>query len=490
MTNTSVKFIYLSNTHSQMNKDCYILIILSLINLVIALFSFGSFLVEDAAIHGQISSLILENGFISDYLPVSDTLLTYPPLFHYLAAFLGLFMPIITAVRALGAVFFAIIPISVYFASKILTKKPIIPALFSVVMANISFILVFSAFPQLLALNLYLWFLFLFFNGKKILAGLFAGLAMLAHPFIGFFAMFTLFLLLVFYKKESLKTIGLSLLVFLLWAKQYIMIVINMFSNSWNNSRWVEIQGYHFEPFQSLINIIFFRLNIIIFALALIGIYLFLKSKIEMRKKIVLSCVFLLPLLFTIYHFGPAQYKFLDILSIPVLLFSGFVFSHKLKNKSVSGVFQNKKIVWFILVIFCMASLCLPVKNVYDFTYSKEKSFSAFDKKYYGAASWLRENRGDFSRVLLLDNSSIEKNPKSFSSELVFSQLAHKYPLDGVISDLEKYSESYKQQLHDRKLIIQGDYTLLKNYNVKYLVGHCTGRVIYDDGRVRICEIE
>ncbi len=471
-----------------MKKDYIILALLCLFNLGLAILSFGGFVVEDAAIHAEISSLILHNGhFITTYQPVSDTLLTYPPLFHYLAAFLGLLMPIITSVRLLGAISFAILPLSAYFASKTLTKKPIVPAIAAAAMANLSFILVFSAFPQLLALNFYFWFLHFFFRSKKIVAGVFAGLAIITHPFTGFFTGFTLLALLVFYKKQALKTVLAGLVVSMLWAKQYFLIIVNMVSNSWNNARWVEVQGFHFEQFSSLLNVLFYRLNIVIFGLAIAGFVLFMNSqKHNWKKKVVFGAIFGLPLLFTIYHLGPAQYKFLDMLSVPLILFSGMLFGwFKFPKKSLSRVF-----VIGAIVLVLLASFFLPVKNVYDFTYSREKSFSSFDYKYYGAAVWLRQNRQDFSRVVLLDNSSIEKPPKNFSSELVFSQIAQKCPMDGTISDLEKYSESYKKQLEDRKLIIMGDFTKLEKYDIKYVVGDCQQNVIYKSKGVNICEIK
>jgi len=472
-----------------MKKDFMILAVLVVFNLALAFYSFGGFVVEDAAIHAEISSLILHNGpFITSYQPVSNTLLTYPPLFHYLAALLGLFLPIILSVRILGAIAFALIPVSAYFASKTLTKKPIIPAIASVAMANLSYILVFAAFPQLMALNLYLWFLYFFFKDKKILAGVFAGLTILTHPFTGFFTMFTLLVFLIVYKKSSLKTILPAFAISLFWAKQYLLILLNMFSNSWNNSRWVAAQGFHFEPLQSLLNVVFFRLNIIVFILAMAGFVLFLNSsKIEHKKRVVFSFVFALPLIFTIYHVGVAQYKFLDILSVPLILFCGTIFS--IKNQKISFFVKKwKKPLIGLGIIIIVSSLYLPITNVHNFVYDKEKKYSAFDQKYLDAALWLGQNRKDFSRVVLLDESSIEKPPKSFNSELVFSQLANKYPLDGTISDLEKYSEEYRQQLEDRKLIIQGDYALLEKYDVKYLVGDCKGKIIYKDSNTQICE--
>jgi uncharacterized membrane protein len=187
---------------------------------------------------------------------------------------------------------------------------------------------------------------------------------------------------------------------------------------------------------------------------------------------------------------GAAQYKFLDFLSIPVLIFSGVALS-ELKIKWTLPV---RIAAAGVLVLFIVLSLCMQLWfNGSPYHYSME--ISAFDSRYSNAAAWLRENREDYSRVLLLDESSIEKPVDDFSSELVFSQLSGKYPLDGTISDLEEYSAEYKQQLKDRELILREKDSaqrefLMNKYDVKYVVGKsCGSKVIYEDDFTKICEL-
>ncbi|MFC2136097.1 hypothetical protein ACFLTH_15890 [Bacteroidota bacterium] len=464
-------------------RKYYFLALLFLINFCVAIFSFQTFIVEDAAIHAEIASVIINNNYIADtYMPVTDILITYPPFFHYLSIIISFVLPLITSVRLLGAISYAFLPVAVYFASSVFTKKPLMPAAFSVVIVNLTYILAFAAFPQLMAFNFLLLFIYFFFRKKHWLAGLFAGLTIITHSFTGLFAFSLLFIIGVLYNKKAWKTVALGLGISLLWIKRYFVMLSGAVSNTWNNSHWVEVQGNHFETLRALWQFFGVRLNIVIFVLFLAGLFIFFRNKkrFSVKDKIFMLYFSLTPLVFTIYHLAPTQYKFLDLLSLPVLVFSGLFLSQQ-------SFFSTKK-HWFkfLLAVFLIISLMMPVMKIKEF----QESFSAFDDNYYPAALWLKDNRHDNSRILLQDESSIEKDFRGFSSELVFSMISEKYPLDGTISDLEVFSQDYKEQLEDRKELVNGNYPSMEKYRVKYIVGNnCPGEIIYSDDFTKICEL-
>ena len=67
--------------------------------------------------------------------------------------------------------------------------------------------------------------------------------------------------------------------------------------------------------------------------------------------------------------------------------------------------------------------------------------------------------------------------------------LAGKLPLDASISDFEAYSESYGEQLEDRKALLEGDVSIYSKYDVRYVVGEdCNFRKIHENPD--ICVIE
>jgi hypothetical protein len=453
-------------------------------------------IIEDAAIHSELSGVILHNNLLPlTYEPVTNIHITYPPLFHYCVLLISAFTPIFTATKLLGIALYGALPISVYFAAKPFMRSPMIASFLSILIINPQYLIAYSAFPQILALNLLCFFLYFLGMRKRTAAGVTAGLIVLSHAFMGLFVAFVLAIYAILEKRKSIRTIGTAFAVSLPWLYNYALIIKHMLRNSWNNySAHVLSTSSGFESLETLKEYFLYRYNIVLIVLCIFGFIQFMKSPaINRLDKTILGAIFVAPLIFTLYYYAPTQHKMSIILTLPVILFSSYYLSGDNHLKRIFAFPGHKRIRYTVytagILAFTCASLLLnilfstaPVRRAHQ--------WSAFDPALIPAAEWLGSQRADYSRMILIDESSITKHPRGFNSELVFSQIANKYPMDGTISDLEAYTRAYHQQLRDRIRIIHGDTELIRKYNIHYIVSKsCNENVIYSDRAVNICQV-
>jgi hypothetical protein len=464
----------------------WFLIPLIIFQLSVGIISNSEFILEDTGIHSMMTN-VLKQGWPNDYGDVSNTKFTYPPLFHFFSLILSFFgISQINAVKLIGLLVFMAIPVSFFFLSSIFNKKyAIIGSLISTVIVNVTILMNFSQFPQLLAINLLCFHIFFFFKDKYLLSGIFAGLTILSHPFIGFFTGFLLLLKLALYRdKNVFKTIIIAFLISLIWLFKYILILFNIFTNSWNNTRWY-FMGYGFRD--GIINLLFERFSILILILAMFGAIFMFQTAIKGDKKhIYFLILFMFTLFFTFYHRPEFQLKMLDMLTISFIPLSIYFIS------MIEKINYSKYLILFIVIIL-LVSAYNPILH----TYKIQEKNNALDKDLFLVAKWLKNYDIERSKIILDINSSQSfKNNLSwdgyyFNSELLFAEISNKIPMEAIISDLESYSEEYKQQLIDREEIINGNFDLLKKYNIKYYIGlnNCPGFVIWNDSSIVICQL-
>lgn len=455
-----------------------------------ALFANSHFTVEDAAIHSEIAGVIKGDFYPETYGPVANVQFTYPPLFYYLALVFSFFgLSVLDSVKMAGALSFAFFPAALYFLGSLFGKRAgLFSAMAALLSSNIFMVLIFSEYPEILSFGLFAMFVYFYFRGKYSLSGIFLGLTALTHPFTAFFAAISAIFLFIFKRdKNTAKTISVGLLISLFWLPKYIGIFSHFLSGAWNNLRWYGPNG--FIGLRALIDTVF-RLNPIVVLLSLVGIAWLLSRRKEIKAEGKIKFflfLYLFPLIFIIYHYSPAQYKFLDIFAIPVSLFFGIGADYFFaRSKSM----RHRSFVPFIALLALIASLFIPVLKINEY----QAGFSAISSEVAGAAEWLGEYDATRSRIVLaLNSSKAFKESPIFESELVFSQISDKIPLDGTISDLEAYTPEYEKQLEDRENIIKGNFALLPKYDVKYFIsgeGICPFERIYSKNGVEICRVK
>ncbi|VVB61383.1 Uncharacterised protein [uncultured archaeon] len=453
-----------------------------------ALFANSHFTVEDAAIHSEIANTLIRESYPQTYAPVADVPITYPPLFHYIALFFTLFgLGTLDAVKLFGALCFAFFPLAMYFAGSLFGRKAgLFSALFAVLTLNIFMVLIFSEYPQILSFDLFAMFVYSYFREKYVLSGIFLGLTALAHPFTAFFAAVSAIVLFILKRDLSTaKTLFIGFLISLFWLPKYVRIFSHFSGATWNNARWYSPSG--FIPLESVWNMVL-RLNPFLLAFSIAGILaLFRMKKENGAKGKFFLFLFILPAVFTIYHYSPSQYKFLDIFTIPLAVFSGIGADYILQKSKNAG---REIPVLFVIAILAVASLPFPLLAIHEY----QSKYSAISPEGIEVAKWLKEYDSNPGRILLAVNSStLDKAGLVFESELVFSQIANKVPLDGTISDLEAYTPEYKEQLLDREEMIKWNVSLIRAYGVKYVIsgtGKCPFEKIYRKGGFEICRVQ
>ncbi|MBD3310594.1 hypothetical protein GF351_05235, partial [Candidatus Woesearchaeota archaeon] len=415
-----------------------------LIQLVLGLYSFTAYPIEDVGTHARtVEPVLREQIYPLDYMPVSDTGLTYPVLFHYPALILNILgLNAVVAVRVIGLAAFAAFPLCMYLLGGIFDRKTGFYCLgTSVVVGNLAVLLAFSAFPQILAYDLLCMMLFFWFSKRFWISGIFLGLTLLAHSFVGPFALFcTLILLATYreYRKDTLRAIGTGLVVTLPWAFQYFRIFFSALEGEWHNTVWYGSMPGFIDLGTAISYLI--RLNPVVLAAA------FAALGYRHRKKLFFSLLFLVCLAFTVYHYTPAQLKFLDTLAFPTILLAS-VSMARIKDKKLE----------LALVVLLAVSIAVPFWILHDYN----SMFSVISEEEIEAARWLRVHDKDFSRIIVAGEPA---------KEVMFAAIADKYPMDAKLSDLEVYSDAYLRQIANRKRIIDGNYSLAAGYGVKYII--------------------
>jgi len=428
-----------------------------LFHLLIGIYAFTNFTIEDVAIHASLTKIVSKNIYPFDYLPLSDTKFTYPILFYLNSSPFLIFVSI-NAVRIVGLFAFLLFPICIYLIGTLFNKRvALISMLFSVLISNFTILMIFSAFPQILAFDFYLLFVYFYLREKHNYSGIFLGLTILTHPFVAFLSFVSLIVFVFIYKdRKIIKTATIAFLISLIWIYQYFLIFIHAITGTWNNVRHYGNAGL--ITINDGISYVL-RLNPAFIILAIISFFIMFK---ERDKKTLYFCaLFLISFVFSIYRLAPAQLKFLDALTIG----ADFVI-RKLDSKLFNVIFS------FLILV----SAIFPILTVYDYN----SKYSAIDKKEIDAAKWLKEYDKTESMIVFMGEQK---------TETVFAAIANKIPLGGIISDLEGYTDHYKEQLREREKIIRGDLSLLEKYGVKYIVGECNLNVIYSDDLIRICKI-
>lgn len=466
------------------NSEKLLVFIILLYAFFSALFANSHFTVEDAAIHSEIAGVLKNNFYPNTYEPVANVPFTYTPLFHYIAvAFTFLGLETLDAVKLLGALSFAFFPLAMYFLGSLFGRRAgIFSALSAVITTNIFMVLIFSEYPEILSFDILAMFLYFYFRKRYSLAGIFLGATMLTH-FTGAFAAASAAMLFILRKdRHTLKTISIGFLISLFWLPKYLAVLSHFLEGTWNNVRWYSANG--FISFESLANIVW-RLNPFIVAISIVGIIALKKMNPENegRKKFFIFLYFL-PFIFTIYHYSPAQYKFLDMLTIPAGIFFGIGCDYALGK--LKGT--NPRIPATLLMsVVLLASIPFPLLKISEL----QGRYSVITPDVADAAAWLKAYDSKPVRILLaLNSSAADKETLVFESELVFSQMSDKIPLDASISDIEAYTPEYKMQLEDRERMINGNWSLLENYEVKYVIsarGKCPLNRIYESGKIEIC---
>jgi hypothetical protein len=476
--------------------DKKILVIL-VVYLTIIGWSNAHFTTEDSAIHAQSIELVKDQLYLLTYEPITNIKFTYPPFFYYIGSFMTFFsLSALQASQILGLLSFILFPISVYFLTKIWNiRAAIFAAIASTVSSSITIVFIFSQYPQILAFDFLVLGLYFYFSKKYKLSGVLFGFSILTHSFVGFTTFFLLIFLLIFRfakdrnnLKDVLKTISITFLVSLFWIYQYYLILLNMFGGTWNNVRWYSIQGFGFVSIEGFWNMIL-RINPFIFFVSIFGLYILLIKKHIIKKEYSLTILllFFLCLGFNIYHFPPAQYKFLDLWIIPVVVLFGIGCDEIIKNFRVD---LRLSLIYIIILILAVSGF-FPIFEISKY----HSNFSAINQETVEAAIWLKSYDNEKSRILLTINSSKKyKENLNFNSELIFSQLSNKIPLDGTISDLEAYTEEYKKQLEDREKLIQNfSLDLAEKYKIKYIItDNCPLKTeeIYSKEGIKLCSIQ
>lgn len=424
----------------------------------------------DPAMHALIVDPVISSQIYPlTWLPLVNTPYTYPPLFHWFCFVFTLGkIKAIEVVNFLGVFSYAIFPVLAYKLGSLWDKKvAILSALVSVGITTFSYVFAAGEYPQVLAMNLSLIFLYFFLKGDFIKAGIFLGLASLSHSFIPVYFLFSLsfYFIFDFLRTKNKKTIfnAVKLILFFIltcsiWLYQYFQIIMNAATGKWMNVRWYYKPG--FKPIEEVKSYFFnfsfeTRIHPTFFLLSLFGSVLMLK-----RKEFFIPFLFFYTIFFSVYHIPGTQYKFQDMLVlpaiIPISLGLDFILSFFKKSKKIIG----------ICTVLILILLNLPNPWLYvEHTKKCCTQEAVLDEKGMKVAEWLANYDYNYSRILVV---------KPY--EVWFSVISHKYPMDVMLTDIEAYSEEAKEMVKDRNIIVQKIETkedfsyLLKKYGIKYLV--------------------
>ena len=462
----------------------------------------------DPAMHAEIvDPIILTQLYPMTWSPLADTGYTYPPLFHWLAFLVSRFgiEPIAAAV-AIGVILYAVFPIFLYRLGSLWGRKiGLLSALSGTAISAWSAVFLAGEYPQLLAMNLSVVFLFFYMKKDYLKSGIFLGLTALSHPFVPvYLALFVFICMLIEAAKKnrascifSLKCLAVALIVASVWLPQYVSIVQSASTHQWRNVRWYYRPGFVDADGLNSLFLSFApgtKINPVIFLLSLAGAGAILKeslkkggkgNKNKISGKTHLLALFLFTLAFSIFHIPGTQYKFPDMLSVsvPVLFATGVyhILAGIKNNGYAKGLFIT--LVAFVL-LFSVYGIGGMVSSSYSYRQKAVSTDSARE-----AAMWLRSYDPGYSRIV-----------KTGDDEVWFSVLSHKYAMDPMITDLEVLTDGTNAQMRDREIIVEGVVKggpvsgLAEKYAIKYVITEGIepaageGRLIYEKGGVRIYE--
>ncbi len=427
-------------------------------------------LTYDPALHAEIAAYIIPDHPIpATWAPLADVQYTYPPLFHWSSRLLSLSgAEPYKVVMFFGLFLYALFPAAFYlYGSSFGRTEAVLFSFFGAVQASLMEVFAAGEYPQLLSMNLALVALYFAAEKKYRSAGLVTGLVALSHSFT---AVYLLAALAVYYiaarigngkqirGKDALVFLVSALAVSAIWIPSYLRIAGNAVNHRWENTIW-----YYQPGFIGLdrINDIFFslmpgaRAGIVMLALALAGAAYFHK-----RQMLLPRCIFLFTIAFTLFHIPGTQYKFPDMLSVaipPMAAFGAIALSQRMKNLRPFA-----KAVALLPFIFLLASHpYINAVNMKNCCVSNDIP----DGPLVKAAAWLRTN--DSSRSVLFSDGK---------HEAWVALIAGKYPMNPRVSELEAFTDRYRQMLSDRDAVIAeiGNGTdpsdLLEKWGVKYVI--------------------
>ncbi len=413
----------------------------------------------DTAIHTEMAELVKEQGYPQTWQPYADNGFTYPPLFHYLAAFLGFFgLPLVEAVRVLGILVFLSVPVTVYHLAKTYNKHAALyAAAVSAMIPALSNVFMMAEFPQLLSMEFILLLIYFLRTKKYMHASAATGLAILSHPLMSVIAV--IIHLYHFPFREHARTKILFILIPLIiasfWIPGYMKITENALSGKWANTEYnyppYNQPVFWFWPPETALDFLFgfgFFTPVLI-PLALLG---FCRTRDRF-----LRLFFVFSLAFTVFHLPYTQLKILDMLSIPVIILAAAGISSielKLGRKQYSAA--------FIIIVFAFL-FCSQINHYVN------------AKNLWGNPNVPPDALIE-SSLWLKDYDSTRQRIYTSRASAWAGVISNKLPLNPDISYLESFSDEYRQQLADWKEIGAGisrkaDFSqLLKKWNISYLI--------------------
>ncbi len=426
----------------------------------------------DPSMHAEIVNLIKMQGYPTTWQPYTDNSFTYPPLFHYISLIPHLFgLSLIDSVRLIGILIFISLPLAVYlFVSTFRRDAAILAAIIIGLIPLTGTIFLYGEFPELLALGFIVLLLYSIRIRNNYGVAIFTGLVVVSHVFMALIAL----LLFVYYGLRVVGKCGtkqklLFILVFLViasfWAPKYIEITDSVIHGRWHNTVYDTQQPFFdFWPIDVIRDFLFGSGNfgLILVPLALLGL-VFVKDRL-IRIFSVISLVFI------VYHLPYTQLKILDLFIIPVALLASVCVFRLLEISKLDKIkFKGIKIA--SLTVIGLFVLFIGYSQVSYFNHWEallgwgETRHMVPVDSLYSSAVWLGQQDQSLVRIYS------EEAPSWVGI------LANKIPMYPYLSDLESFSDSYREQLRDRdrikELIDQGGMdelkVLLDKWDVKYL---------------------
>ncbi len=391
--------------------------------LILGIYSqFPTTITPDAAMHAEIVNIIREQGFIRTWEPYAPNDYSYPPLFHYLATLLTPFLLSIDAVRVLGIIIWLCFPLSLYVLVATYKKEAALTAAcLGAVAPPLATVFIYGEFPQLLAMLFLIWEWYFLRCERYLLGAVFAGLIVLSHSFVPFAAIALLAYFLI--SSKQIKYAAATCIVALPWVPAYVLVVQNILSGAWENTRYNAVQPvFGFWPTHTIIDWLFGAHGLGILApLAAYGVF-------KVRDWWVRG-FFAVGLAFTLFHIPFTQLKIYDLLVLPVIVLASLgVYELSLLFKDRGG---------YLAAALCVF-LFLGLVQVQHFENARVNWFNpeiAPTAELADAARWLA----------VYDPRPVKIYAHSASAWVGILSL--KLPLDPDIAHIEAFSKAYREQL-------------------------------------------
>ncbi len=418
----------------------------------------------DPSMHAEIVNIISIQGYPNTWQPYANNTFTYTPLFHYLSYIPSVFgLSPVDSVMILGILIYMLIPISTYYLVLSFKKKKQTAFLAAVTISFLPLlgsIFLLGEFPEVLSLLLLTLLLYSINTKRHFLVSVFTGLTILSHPFMALVAIILWLYNFKNLKKEKPKNILFYILILIIitsfWIPKYIQIMGNAASGTWHNSIYDTQQPYlAFWPANE-IQIFLFGMHVltpIILPLSIIG-FLFTRNKL-------LRAFYIITLIFTIYHLPYTQLKVLDLFVIPSSILAALGLEKIINTSKKHNKHLPKAIaIFFILLMFSFQVTHFMHAKAYWVDIEKSPEIPLAE-----SSLWLRDYNNGFVKIYS------EQAPSWVGI------LSNKIPLEPYITDLEAYSDEYKEQLEYRKNIntsicssdlVQLE-SLLKKHDIRFL---------------------